>query len=64
VPDAILETLSPEQRAAIQSLINDRANEKFAKMKEEFFLEEEKKTSQTPKLTSGKSTGLTTARGP
>lgn len=46
----------------MQSMIDERANEKFAKMKEEFLQhEEEKKTTKPAAI--GSSKGLGTGRG-
>ena len=58
--DHLLDSLSPEQRALIQSLINEKASEQFAKMKESFLSEE--KVVSTPKGGAGKANGSASHR--
>jgi colicin import membrane protein len=58
----LLDSLSPEQRALIQSLIAEKANEQFAKMKEDFLQEEDKRVASTPKGGAGKANGSASHR--
>lgn len=51
---SVLDTLSAEQRSLIESMIEEKANEKFNKMKEDYI-----KETQTPAKAGGKATGLT-----